>query len=289
VNGVVAAALSSALGGTAGALTRYVIGATDPVTLAAYRFGIGFALILPLALLGGSSFPKGNDRLWVALLGTLFFSIFFMFYNLALSFTTAARGSLALSCLPLTTMLVALLFRKETFTARKVSGIFIAIGGVAAALRAGLADAPPGAWRGDLIMAGATFCMALYNVWSRPLMQRSSMLGFLAAGMGCGAAMSVLISLSTGGLIHSFETFNRGQWLAAICLGVFGGAAAFYLWVYALERTTPTRVANTMTVNPIAASLLAAALIGEPLGPNLLVGIAGVGCGIWLASTEGSK
>ena len=51
-----------------------------------------------------------------------------------------------------------------------------------------------------------------------------------------------------------------------LCLGVFGGAAAFYLWVYALERTTPTRVANTMTVNPIAASLLAAALIGEPLG-----------------------
>ena len=154
---------------------------------------------------------------------------------------------------------------------------------------AGLADAPPGAWRGDLIMAGATLCMALYNVWSRPLMLRSSMLGFLAAGMGWGAAASVSIALLTGGLIHSVETFGRGQWIAALSLGVFGGAAAFYLWVYALERTTPTRVANTMTVNPIAASLLAAALIGEPLGLNLLLGIGGVGAGIWLASTEGGK
>jgi drug/metabolite transporter (DMT)-like permease len=57
------------------------------------------------------------------------------------------------------------------------------------------------------------------------------------------------------------------------------------LWVYALERTTPTRVTNTMTVNPIAASLLAAALIGEPLTLNLAVGVVAVACGIWIAST----
>ena len=30
-----------------------------------------------------------------------------------------------------------------------------------------------------------------------------------------------------------------------------------FLWVLALERATPTRVANTITVNPIAAGLLA--------------------------------
>jgi drug/metabolite transporter (DMT)-like permease len=289
VNGVVAAVLSSALGGTAGALTRYVIGATEPVTLAAYRFGIGFLLILPIALILKSKFPAGRDRIWVALLGVLFFSIFFVFYNIAMSLTTAARGSLALSCLPLTTMVVAVAFHKETFTARKISGVGIAIGGVALALWTGLADAPQGAWRGDLVMAGATVCMALYNVWSRPLMLRSSMLGFLATGMGFGAAASVSFATGSGGLAQSFQAFHAGQWTAALCLGVFGGAAAFYLWVYALERTTPTRVANTMTVNPIAASLLAAALIGEPLGWNLLLGIGGVACGIWLASTEGRK
>jgi drug/metabolite transporter (DMT)-like permease len=289
VNGVVAAVLSSALGGSAAALTRYVIFATDPVTLAAYRFGIGFLLILPIALLLKSSFPKGRDGIWVALLGVLFFSLFFVFYNVAMSLTTAARGSLALSCLPLTTMLAAFLFKKEQFSGRKIAGIFIAIGGVALALWAGLADAPPGAWRGDLTMAGATVCMALYNVWSRPLMQRSSMLGFLALGMGFGAAASISFALGSGGLLQSFQAFSGPQWIAALCLGVFGGAAAFYLWVYALQRTTPTRVANTMTVNPIAASLLAAALIGEPLGWNLLLGIGGVACGIWLASTEGRK
>jgi drug/metabolite transporter (DMT)-like permease len=203
VNGVIAAVLSSALGGTAAALTRYVIGATDPVTLAAFRFGIGFVLVLPVAIFLKSRWPRGRDWLWVALLGVLFFALFFVFYNVAMSLTTAARGSLALSCLPLTTMLVAAAFRKESFTARKTLGVFVAIGGVAAALWSGLADAPAGAWRGDLIMAAATLCMALYNVWSRPLMLRSSMLGFLAAGMGFGAAASALLALSADGFTHA--------------------------------------------------------------------------------------
>ena len=52
-------------------------------------------------------------------------------------------------------------------------------------------------------------------------------------------------------------------------MGVFGAAVNFYLWVWALERTSPTRVANT-----------------KPIGLNLMLGIAAVACGIWVASTE---
>ena len=49
-----------------------------------------------------------------------------------------------------------------------------------------LKTAPDGAWRGDLIMVGATLCMALYNVYARPFIARSSPLGYLAAGMAVG-------------------------------------------------------------------------------------------------------
>lgn len=283
--GVVAAIFSSALGGTAAALTRYTIHASDPVTLAAFRFGIGFLPIVVLALVLGVRWPKGRDALWVVMLGMLFFSFFFVLYNMAMSYTSAARGSLALSMLPLTTMVVAALLGREALSWRKTTGVLIAVGGVALALSTGLADAPVDAWRGDLVMAAATLCMALYNVWSRPLMQRSSMLGFLATGMGAGALVSTVLAWENGGFGRVAATFGAAQWWAIACLGVFGGAAAFYLWVFALERTTPTRVANTMTVNPIAASTLAAVLIGEPIGLNLLGGIAAVGVGIWIASS----
>ena len=281
---MIAALVSSALGGTAGGLTRFAIGASDPYTLAAFRFGIAFLLILPIALALGSRWPRGRDWWLVGALGVLYFAVFFFIYNLALSYTTAARGSLALSTLPLVTMLIAAALGREQLTSRKSAGVLLAMAGVATALGLGLADAPAAAWRGDLIMLGGTVIMALYSIWAAPLMQRSSRLGFLAAGMGFGAAVSTALAWTTGGLARALE-FTPAQWAAALALGVLGGAAAFYLWVYALERTTPTRVTNTMTINPIAASLFGAALAGEPLGLNLLVGIVAVGYGIWLAST----
>jgi len=69
-------------------------------------------------------------------------------------------------------------------------------------------------------------------------------------------------------------------------LGAIASSLSFFLWVSALERTTPTRVASTLTLNPITASLLAAFILAEPVGLNLLVGIAAVLAGIWIASTE---
>jgi drug/metabolite transporter (DMT)-like permease len=156
--------------------------------------------------------------------------------------------------------------------------------GVAAALGAGLAAAPPGAWRGELIMLAATLCMAAYNVWSRPLMARSSALGFLAVGMGAGAAALVAIGAASGS-IATLAAFGRAQWIAGLYLGLAGGALAFILWVLALQRASPTRVANTMTVNPIAAGLLATQLVGEPITAELVLGLVAVGAGIAIATT----
>ena len=266
-------------------MTRYLHGTVDAVTLAAFRFGIAFVLVLPLALASRSKWPQGRDWFGVAALGILFFGIFIVIYNAALGYTTAARGSLALSTLPFVTMLVAALFGREALTARKTTGVLIAITGVAMALGTSLATAPVGAWRGDLLMSGGTLCMALYTVWSRSLMLRSSRLGFLAAGMGFGSTASALVAWHNGGFAAT-HGLSLAQWLVVLLIGVLGGAAAFYLWVYALERTTPTRVANTITVNPLTASLIAALLIGEAMSVSLILGMVAVGVGIWVASTE---
>ncbi len=282
--GVLIAVVSSCLGGTAAAVTRYLVGSADAVTLAILRWGIGFLCVLPVALLLRVRWPQRSDWLGVASLGVCYFGLFFVFYNIAVSYTTAARASLALSTLPLQTMVVAALLGIEPLTARKTAGVVIAMLGVFAALASGLSAAPPGAWRGELIMTGAVLCMAFYNVWSRPFMQRSSPLGYLTVGMGAGAAALILIGMSTGRAAVLW-TFSASEWIAGVYLGVAGGALAFILWVLALQRATPTRVANTMTVNPIAAGLLAAQLVDEPITGNMIVGLVAVFAGIWVATT----
>jgi hypothetical protein len=165
--GVLAAVLSSGLGGTSIGATRYLVNTVDPLAIGSFRFGIGFLLLLPVALLQGARWPARRDWPGVAGLGVLYFLLFPILFNASLIFTTAARGALALSTLPLLTMVVGAALGSEAMSARKSLGVLIAMLGVGFALLSGLASAPAGAWRGDLLMVGAAMCMALYSIWSK--------------------------------------------------------------------------------------------------------------------------
>jgi drug/metabolite transporter (DMT)-like permease len=195
---------------------------------------------LPAAQLLKVRWPSRRDWPYVAALGLCFFGLFFILYNIAIGYTTAARASLALATLPLHTMVVGALLRVEPLTTRKTVGVCIAVLGALAALATGLAAA--------LILLGA----------------------------------------ATGSFLV-LQRFGTAQWIAGLYLGIGGGAAAFILWVMALARASPTRVANTMTVNPIAAALLATQLVGEPITPNLVFGLVAVFAGIWIATGDIKK
>ncbi len=284
--GVLAAVLSSGLGGTSIGATRFVRNAIDPLAIGAFRFGLGFVFLLPIVLVQGRKWPARKDWAGVAGLGLLFFGLFPILFNASLIFTTAARGALALSTLPLLTMVVGAALGVEPLTIRKTVGVLVATLGVAVALVSGLAFAPPGAWRGDVLMVSAAFCMALYSVWSKPFIRRSGPIPFTTMGMWVGALFLVVVSCLRGSF-DAVAAFGPPQWLAVIYLGLFGSAVTFYLWAFALSRTTPTRVAISVTVNPITAALVGAVLLDEPIRWNVIVGLVAVFVGIWIATTVG--
>ena len=273
------------MGGMAAAVTRYAVVSIDPVWISTFRFGIGGLLLLPFALAMRSRWPRNADLITTAALGVLFYGGYFVAYARALTFTTAARGSLGISTLPVLTMLVAAALGKERLTLRKSLGVLTALSGVTLAMVTDLSRAPVGAWKGDTMMIAAMLSMSVYTIYSRPLMARSSALGYACAGMAAGAALNATIATSNHGWMV-LQTMGAAQWAAALFLGVVPGALGFFLWVYAVQRTTPTRAAATITVSPISAGALAALLVSEPFGFGLIVGALAVASGIWIASTE---
>src|ERR1700741_3784442 len=93
--GVGVAIVSCCLGAGAAVATRHLVAAADPLTLAAIRFGGGAVCLLPLIVLVRVRWPPREDWLAVAGLGFAFYAVFFVLYNIALGFTTVARGTLA--------------------------------------------------------------------------------------------------------------------------------------------------------------------------------------------------
>ena len=282
--GILAAIASSSLGGLSVGVTRLVVGSTDPITLGAFRFGIGSLLLLPLAWRHRA---RGSNVLALAPivgLGLLYFALFPVLFNASLIYTTAARGSLALSSLPLLTMLVAAILQVETLTRAKTAGVMIATVGVVVALFTGLGSAPPGAWRGDVFMVAAALCMAFYSVWSRALITQFGAIAYTALAMTFGALVLVVLAWLRGGFTAT-DSFGPVQWSVVGFLGIFGGALTFLLWSYALERTTPTRVAISVTVNPIVSAIFGAYALDEPITVNLVLGLLLVAIGILVASS----
>jgi drug/metabolite transporter (DMT)-like permease len=281
--GVGAALLGSFLGGTASAGTRYVVGAIDPLAVVALRYGIGAVFLLPFAARSLRKLRGSRDAFAVAALGVAFFALYPYLFALAFAYTTAARGALVLSTMPLMTLGFALLFRQERFSYTRLLGMVVALCGLAFALSPKIEASAPDARRGDLVMIAAAFVQAIYNVLSRPYIKRFGALPFTALALCIGAALLVAVSLSTS-VFAPLATLGAPAWTVLIYLGVLGCAFLWVLWSYGIQWASPSLVALTVTVNALTASFLGAVFLSEPVGREFIIGFIAVLIGIAIAT-----
>jgi drug/metabolite transporter (DMT)-like permease len=283
--GVIYAVLASALGGSAVAATRFSLGAMDPLSVVTLRYAIGALCLVPFCLPALRRLRSSADALAVAVLGVWFFGLYPILFTVALVHTTAARGALALSAMPLLTLALALSVGREVFSWRKLGGIVIAVGGLAYALAPKLEGAPPGAWKGDLIMVAAAAMQAVYNVSSGPFIQRLGALAFTALALCVGALTLVFLCIAWNGFDLLFDV-KTTTWGVLIYLGIFGCGLLWILWSVGLRQASASAVALTVTVNALTASLLGALFLSEPIGPELIVGLVAVALGIAVATSR---
>lgn len=275
--------LGSALGGSAVAATRFALGAADPLSVVTLRYAIGALCLVPFCLPALRRVRSSSDALAVAGLGVWFFALYPALFTLALAYTTAARGALALTAMPLLTLAIAVPLGGERFSWRRLAGILIASAGLAYAFVPRLDGAPPGAWKGDLFMLAAAAMQALYNVLSRPYIQRIGALPFTSLAL-CIGAVALLAGSAVTGVFGRLPGIDAMTWGAIVYMGIFGCGALWLLWSVGLRRAGATLVALTVTINPVTASVLGALLLLEPIGLELVVALVAVGCGIGVAS-----
>ena len=110
--GFLFATLSTSIGGMTVALTRLIIDQTDPLSLAALRYCLG-GLVLAAILYFTRKPPKIQHGDWLPIigLGVIMFAAFPYCMAKSLEDTTAARGGLLFSAMPLITVLLAAVFR----------------------------------------------------------------------------------------------------------------------------------------------------------------------------------
>jgi drug/metabolite transporter (DMT)-like permease len=277
---VLAAALSAMIGGSAVVATRLAVPESNALAVTFLRFLGASTVMLAFTL------PRVNIRIdWrdMPAIVVLGLALFAWFFSAALQYVPAARGALVLSTQPLLTLALAVLLKRERFTWAKAGGGVIALLGVAFALSDRVAVPGADILRGDLLMLGAAVTGSIYNVTSGFYLRKYPALVMCSVMVPVGA-IALLAALVIGGDFSGFTAFSWRGWCAIAYLMTIGGAVTFFLWIWALEHAAPSRVAITVTMNPVAAVILGALVLSEPVTWRLLVGLAAIVAGITAAN-----
>jgi drug/metabolite transporter (DMT)-like permease len=278
-----AAAVTGIFVGSTIVATRFVIDQTGPASLALLRYAIGFCCLLPPASLSGRIRFERRDLLPIGLLGIAQFGILVALLNYALKFIPSARAALIFATMPLLTMMLATALGYERLTFAKALGVTLTIVGVGFAL--GEKAVQPGGvtngWIGELAVFASAFTGAICSVFYRPYLRKYPTLPVSAFAML--ASVGFLAVLAAGeGFFSSLPRFTTGGWLAVCFIGISSGTG-YYLWLWALNHTTPTKVTVFLALSPITATALGAVCLAEKISTTFLVGLICVAFGLWLA------
>jgi drug/metabolite transporter (DMT)-like permease len=222
-----------------------------------------------------------RDLAPIALLGIAQFGILIVLLNYGLRLIPSARAAMIFATLPLLTMLFAAALGRERLTAEKTLGVLLTIAGVGVALGEKAWRGAPAAWIGEAAVFASAAVGAACSVLYRPYLRKYPTLPLSAAAML--ASVGFLTFLAAGeGLFSAVPRLPAAGWLAVVFIGI-SSSVGYYLWLWALNHTTPTRVTVFLALSPLTAAALGAVLLAEPASVLFLVGLACVTFGLWIA------
>jgi drug/metabolite transporter (DMT)-like permease len=271
---VAAAAAGSALGGTAAVAARYLGPEADPVTVAFLRYLGAITLLLIYARLAHLRMPRIAPRDWpaIVLMGVLQFALFGWLFSAGFTLVPAGRGALVLATMPLQTLALATLLRREVATPLKTAGVLLGFLGVAIALADGRNSFAPTITLGDIYLLGAGFVCALNSVLCGPYLMRYGTHPMMVVTCGVGCAILGVIFVASGGW-SELGRISASGWMVLGYMTCGPTLFAFLAWTWALGRVSPTSVTITMPFNPIAAALVGAVVLAEPIDIRLVMGV----------------
>jgi drug/metabolite transporter (DMT)-like permease len=266
-----------------GALNGWV----TPDAFNTLRFGSGALLlaVVCLALEGSLRIPR-HLLPKVMLLGLVGNGLNQMLFVNGLAHSSAVNAGAWLGIVPILVSLISGLFQLDQVTPRVWAGAVISTAGILAILYANEGRFHFGI--GDLYFAGAVTTWAGYTVFSRPLAQQVSPLRVTAVGMLTASAGLLAVNLPA--LLHQdFGAVSARSWLGMGYAAALSNALGYALYVWAIRRAGPARVALYNNLGPAITALGAYWILGEAGTPLQWVGILSVMAGVLVARWDDLK
>lgn len=269
--------LFAAMWSSAFTSARIIVAEAPPMLTLAVRFFLSGALAVTIAALLGQSFRLTRAQMR----STFVFGICQNAIYLGLFFVAMQTIEASLAAIIASTMPLIVAFASWAFLQEKLPGLAIA-GLVAGFAGAGLIMGTR--LTGGVDLLGVSLCMvgvvalAIATLSVRGASSGGNLLMVVGYQMLVGGS-----ALAVVGLMLEEWYFSWSPQLIAAFLytTLVPGLLATWIWFTLVERIGATRAATFHFLNPFFGVAIAAALLGETLGPLDVIGVAVIAAGIF--------
>jgi len=264
--------LALAVPAAVGALLRYLVAVV--ALLVAARW-----------LEGGLPRLTRRQVFGTALLGLTGILAYNLFFLGALARLPASRTSLIIALNPIVTIAVASLLLGERLSARRWTGVAVALAGVWIVVSRGdvLGSVFQAVGLGELLMFGGVCSWAAYTLIGRRVLEGLTPLAATTYASLWGTAMLALAAAPDLRALQSSD-FSPPVVLSVLYLGVLGTSVAFVWYYQAVQRLGAARTVIFNNLVPVFGASFGVLLLGEPLLPSMLLGGAIAVTGVMLVS-----
>jgi drug/metabolite transporter (DMT)-like permease len=270
-------------------VTKAGVDELPPMLFALLRFGVASLLLVPLALLRGgrAKLPRPIPWRTLLLMGLTGVGVYYIGFNLALTYTTASQGALIQSSIPAITTIMAMVWLGERLSRQRVLGIVLAVVGVLLIVARTSPDASARSpLVGNLLMFGTVLVWGVYTI----LAKRVADVDIIA--ITASVAVIGTIMLVPAALIEAagkpVPAISSASWLRILYLGGLASAAGYLLYGRALRDLDASLVGAFVNLAPVIGVVSGVVILGEAIAPIAIVGGALVLLGVWLSSRQAS-
>ncbi len=206
---------------------------------------------------------------WFALFGFFGVAGNQLFYLTGISITTAVNAGILVTTIPIFTLIVAVLLKKEELKLIKVIGVLIAISGVAYLIDFGRFRLNENIVGDLFIMANSCF-YAVYLVISKKMLKIYS--SFTVITYVFIFSLGLVAPFTLGSLTSiNYSSIPLNGYLALAMVLVAGTFIPYLVVTFALQNTQSSSVAIYSYLQPVIATSLSSIIVGEPITLKLII------------------
>jgi drug/metabolite transporter (DMT)-like permease len=267
-------------------VAKAVLSDLTPLALAAIRVGVATPVLMALAWRRDRFLPSRRDLPMLALLGGLGVLANQVLFITGLKFTTATNAGILMTSVPVFAAGAAALMGIERITLNRLTGIALSVAGALVLVNPFRFSAGRAGALGNGLILTNGLCYALFLVLQRPVLTRIPWRTVTAAAFFFGGLGVLAVSLPSL-LALDPARVGAGAWLGVAYIIIFPTVFAYAASTWAIRRSSPALVAAYSTLQPLVASSLAAAFLGERFGWAEGAGFALIAAGLWQVSRGG--